>query len=166
LVGPLLQWALKGVKRPLAQYFDREHVFLDVSGKDKATVIQDMARKMAERKIIQDKNYVRNAIMQREESMSTAIGGGVALPHARLKKLASPVLCFFRLREPIDFDSPDEVPVQLLFLELTDKNDDGMQLNLISQVARFISVEENKKRLLECEREDEIHHILSMDEKD
>jgi mannitol/fructose-specific phosphotransferase system IIA component (Ntr-type) len=40
-----------------------------------------------------------------------------------------------------------------------------MQLNLISQVARFISSEENRKRLLTCQREEDIEHILTFDEK-
>jgi len=69
------------------------------------------------------------------------------------------------LKEPIDFSSPDNKPVQLLFLELTDRNDDGMQLNLIAQVARFISSEENRKKLIECKKEEDVENILNFDEK-
>lgn len=90
---------------------------------------------------------------------------GVALPHARLHNQKEPILCFFRLKEPIDFSSPDNKPVQLLFLELTDRNDDGMQLNLIAQVARFISSEENRKKLIECKKEEDVENILNFDEK-
>ncbi len=164
-IGPLLKWAIKGVKRPLARFFDREHVFLETPGETKKEVIASMSKLMAERKIIENRDFVKRAIQRREESMSTAIGGGVALPHARVQDLRQPTLCFFRLKEPVDFDSPDNVPVQLLFLELTDANDEGMQLNLISQVARLASVETNKKRLISSQNPDEIHLILSMDER-
>jgi len=165
LVGPLLKWAIKGVKRPLAKYFDKQHVFLDIEGKSKKDVIKHMATLMAEREIIENHTTVQKAILEREEAMSTAIGEGVALPHARLPNLKEPVLCFFRLKNPIDFSSPDNKPVQLLFLELTDDNDDGMQLNLIAQVARFIGSDENRKKLLECKKEEEIEHLLTFDAK-
>ncbi|MCK5015287.1 MAG: cation:proton antiporter [Candidatus Omnitrophica bacterium] len=164
-IGPLLKWAMIGVKRPLAKYFDRKHVFLDVKGSSKKEVIKRLTALMAERRIITDQRYVKKAIWEREKTMSTAIGEGVALPHARLPDLKFPVLCFFRLESAIDFGSPDNKPVQLLFLELTNQNDDGMQLNLISQVARFISSERNRQRLLTCQREEDIEHILTFDEK-
>jgi len=165
LIGPQLQWAIKGVKRPLAKYFDREHVFLDVEGQTKKAVIERITALMAERKIITNVALIKETIWERERIMSTAIGEGIALPHARLPDLKEPVLCFFRLKNPVDYGSPDNKPVQLLFLELTNQNDDGMQLNLIAQVARFISLEKNRERLLTCKKEDEIEHFLTFDEK-
>lgn len=164
-VGPLLKWATIGVRRPLAKYFDRKHVFLNVTGSSKKEVIKSLAALMAERDIIADRRKVKKAIWERENTMSTAIGEGVALPHARLPDLKFPILCFFRLKNAIDFGSPDNKPVQLLFLELTNANDDGMQLNLISQVARFVTSDENRQRLLTCQREEDIEHILTFDEK-
>ncbi len=164
-VGPLLIWSLKGVRRPLAAYFDPHHVFLDLPGGGKEAVVRRMVEWMAERGIIDDVETTRRAIWDREETMSTAIGDGVALPHARLANLKKPILCFFRTKDPVPFDSPDDRPVQLFFLELTDNNDDGMQLNLISQVARFVASPRNRDRLLAAVQEEDIHHILSMDEK-
>lgn len=164
-MGPLLKWAMKGVQRPLAKYFDQEHVFLDVPAGSKKKVIAAMADLMYKRKIIDNVGMIEKAILERESVMSTAIGEGVALPHARIPNLKEPILCFFRLEKSIDFKSHDNKPVQLFFLELTDINDDGMQLNLIAQVTRFISSAENRQRLLECEKEEEIHHVLSFDEK-
>jgi len=165
VIGPLLKWAIKGVQRPLAKYFDEEHVFLDVPDGSKKKVIETMAKLMHQRKIIDNPKAIEQAIWEREVVMSTAIGEGVALPHARIPNVKEPILCFFRLKKPVDFESHDNKPVQLFFLELTDINDDGMQLNLIAQVSRFISSAENRQRLLECEKEEEIHHILSFDAK-
>lgn len=164
-VGPLLKWAIKGVQRPLARYFDREHVFLDVEGNSKRDVIRKLTALMSKRKMIANEHLVQKAIWERENVMSTAIGEGVALPHARLPNLKTPVLCFFRLKSPVDFSSPDNKPVQMLFLELTDLNDDGMQLNLIAHVARFISSEENRQRLLSCKKEEDVANVLTFDEK-
>ena len=164
-VGPLLKWAIKGVRRPLAEFFDQEHIFLDVEGKTKMEVITNMAQMMAERKIIDNAEKIKEAIWERELTFSTAIGEGIAIPHARMEKFDEPILCFFRLKNPIDYGSPDNKPVRLLFLELTADNDDGMHLNLMAQVTRFISKEENREKLLSTNKEEEIHHILSFDEK-
>ena len=165
VVGPLLKWAIKGVRRSLAQYFDHQHIFLDLPAGSKKEVIAAMARLMRQRKIIQDEKAIEEAIWERERVMSTAIGEGVALPHARLPALKQPVLCFFRASEPVDFESPDNRPVRLFFLELTDSNDDGMQLNLIAQVTRFIAQEKNRQRLLACKTEEDVLHLLSFDDR-
>jgi len=165
LIGPLLKWATKGVQRPLAKYFDADHVFLDVEGKNKEDIIARMAALMAERGIIKDPARIQEAIWSRESEMSTAIGDGIALPHARVPDLAQPILCLFRLKIPIEFDSPDNKPVQILFLELTDINDHGMQLNLIAQVSRFLLSPRNREKLLSVKKAEEIHQALSFDEK-
>lgn len=165
LVGPLLKWAIRGVQRPLAKYFDKEHVFLDIPGNTKRAVIQNIVKEMAKRNIIQNPELVSKAVWQREESLSTAMGEGIALPHARIPNLKTPILCFFKLKNSVDFASPDNLPVQFLFVELTDSNDDGMQLNLISQVARFLANAENKRRLISSTNEEEIAHVLRFDEK-
>lgn len=164
-VGPLLKWATSFVKRPLAQFFDEEHVFLDVDGSSKQEVINNMVKLMRQRKIIEHPKEVADSIKAREHMLSTAIGDGIALPHARMPNLKEPVLCFFRLKKPIDYNAPDKKPVQLLFLELTNANDHGMQLNLISQVARLISSDKNREKLLNCKKEMDIHQIMSFDEK-
>ena len=163
-VGPLLKWAIKGVKRPLANFFDQDHVFLDVEGETKTEVIENIVELLVNRGIAEDKSFLKCSILEREASFSTAIGKGVAVPHIRLMHLKAPILCFFRLNNAIDYDSPDNKPVQLIFLELMSDDDDGMHLNLISQVTRFVSKSKNRDKLLECTKE-EVHSIMSFDEK-
>ena len=164
LVGPSLKWAVKGIRRPLATFFDPKNIFINVAGRNKKEIFETAVNLMAERHIIKEPERIREAIWQREKSLSTAIGDGIALPHARLARLKKPILCFFKLATPVDFNSPDNVPVQLVFLELTDKNDEGMQLQLISQITRFLSVPRNKEKLIHSTTEQEIYQVLSFDE--
>ncbi|MFT5169618.1 MAG: Kef-type K+ transport system membrane component KefB/mannitol, partial [Candidatus Omnitrophota bacterium] len=164
-VGPLLKWAIRGVQRPLAKFFDQEHVFLDIEGTTKEEIVDNMARLLFERKIVDNELELRNAVLERELTFSTAIGEGIALPHARMLSVTEPILCLFRLKNAVDYNSPDNKPVQLLFLELTADNDDGMHLNLMSQVTRFVSKADNREKLLNCTKEEEVHSIMSFDEK-
>ena len=60
-----------------------------------------------------------NSLLQRERLGSTGIGEGVAIPHGKIAKLKSIFGIFARLERPIDFDSLDGEPVDLLFLLMT-----------------------------------------------
>lgn len=55
-----------------------------------------------------------DALVSRERLGCTALGGGVAMPHARVAGLAAPVGVFIRLREPVDFDTGEDQPVDLV----------------------------------------------------
>ena len=61
---------------------------------------------------------VLDALMAREEQGSTGLGGGAAVPHARLKPLERVRGIFVRLESPIDFQAVDDQPVDLMFVLL------------------------------------------------
>jgi mannitol/fructose-specific phosphotransferase system IIA component (Ntr-type) len=80
---------------------------------------------------------VEDAVWAREESLSTGIGNGVALPHARIHGLANPIVAVGFSDAGIDFDAPDGKPANLIFLILTSIDDSGAQLELASEIARL-----------------------------
>ena len=63
-------------------------------------------------------------LLKREDLGSTGLGGGVAIPHARLAQVGKPFGMLVRLRRPIDFDAVDEEPVDLVFLLLLPETPD------------------------------------------
>ncbi len=83
--------------------------------------------------------------------MGTGTGSGVAIPHARLETLAKPVLTFGRSIPGLEWDSPDGLPVHLIFLLLTPVQDDGLQLQILAALARGMSSEEARKQLAQAE---------------
>lgn len=80
----------------------------------KREVIQALARLMAEGSG-SDPELFSSALGAREKLGSTAIGKGVAIPHAKLAELARPVVAVILLGEPIDFDASDDEPVDIVF---------------------------------------------------
>src|SRR5882757_4616456 len=66
-----------------------------------------------------DEGKVFESLWEREKLNSTGVGHGIALPHARLAKLEKIVGIFTQLENPVDFDSVDDAPVDLLFVLLT-----------------------------------------------
>ncbi len=93
-------------------------------------------------------DVVQRAVQLREEAMHTGLGNGVAVPHARIPKLAAPVLALGISEVGIDFDAPDGEPAHVIFLILTPPDDDGAQLEILAQIGHAFRNRETTDRLL------------------
>jgi nitrogen PTS system EIIA component len=81
------------------------------------------------------KRALAQALQAREELGSTALGNGVAMPHARLESLTGPVAAFVRLREPMSFDQHGDERCDLFFAIATPQIFVETHLKLMSEVA-------------------------------
>lgn len=102
---------------------------------NKAAILTEIARKSGAALGL-DEGMIRTALEKREALGSTGIGGGIAIPHARLEEIGRPLGLLARLRSPVEFDSVDDQPADLVFLLLLPTNPHGEQLNALATVAR------------------------------
>lgn len=79
---------------------------------------------------------IRNAAITREAVMSTGIGHAIAVPHARLPGISAPVVAVGLSPEGLDFNAPDGVAAELVFLIVTPAGDNGAQISLLADIAR------------------------------
>jgi PTS system nitrogen regulatory IIA component len=77
-------------------------------------------------------------LLQRERLGTTAVGGGVAIPHGKLPKLDHIFGLFARLERPIDFEAMDGQPVDLIFLLLAPEGAGADHLKALAKVARLM----------------------------
>ena len=82
---------------------------------------------------------VFDRLVARERLGSTGLGGGCALPHARVPDLGRPLAAFLRLRKGVDFDSPDNEPVDLVFALLVPDESTDEHLEIVAAIARVFS---------------------------
>src|SRR5690606_21450668 len=82
-----------------------------------------------------------DALVAREELGSTGLGNGIAIPHGKLKGLDGVVAVFARLDDPIEFDSVDDQPVDLVMLLLAPVGAGADHLKALSRVARMLRTE-------------------------
>jgi PTS system nitrogen regulatory IIA component len=83
---------------------------------------------------------VARALWRREQAESTALGHGIALPHARIMRIADPVTVYARTKTPIAFSAPDRGPVSELFVVLVpDDADNAQHLELLARIAQMFS---------------------------
>jgi PTS system nitrogen regulatory IIA component len=85
-----------------------------------------------------DGRLIYDTLLQRERLGSTGLGRGIAVPHVKLKSLTGIVCLFARLTRPIDFESLDGEPVDLIFLLLAPEHAGGDHLKALARISRLV----------------------------
>ena len=98
----------------------------------------ELAQLMVRKGIITETADVTHALLQREKLASTGIGDGVAIPHCRIPHIQKTTIACGVLRRPIDWDSPDGRPVEILFLILTPEERPQEHLKALSLIAAVV----------------------------
>ncbi len=82
---------------------------------------------------------VTDSLFSRERLGSTGLGHGVAIPHGRIKGLKAPLAAVFQLAQPIGFDAPDDLAVNLLIFLLVPEAATQKHLEILSEIAELLS---------------------------
>jgi PTS system nitrogen regulatory IIA component len=106
---------------------------------------------------------VAEALAKRESLGSTGLGGGVAIPHARLAELKAPYGIVAQLRKAIEFEAIDGQPVDIVFLLLLPAERAGEQLNALAGVARKLREPQTLLRLRKAGGADELYLAMTTD---
>ena len=100
-------------------------------------------------------------LMGREELGSTGLGNGIAIPHGKLRALKGVTAIFVRLDEPIEFDSVDDQPVDLIVMLLAPTGAGADHLKALSRVARLLRTESVTDELRRENDPARLHAILT-----
>jgi PTS system nitrogen regulatory IIA component len=125
----------------LADYLREDLVLWELPSLDKPSFLKVLAAEAAARVPAVDERELLVRLLEREEERSTGVGGGLALPHARVSGLERTVLLVGRVRDGLDFDAPDGSPVDLLFVLLSPAEARSEHLRLLARVARIFAPE-------------------------
>ena len=128
--------------------------------KDKAELLEILAEHAA--KITgQDSGTIYSALSGREALGSTGLGNGIAIPHGKLAGLKSVVAVFARLAQPVEFDSVDDQPVDLIVMLLAPTGAGADHLKALARVARLLRTESLVEGLRHCSDPARLHAILT-----
>jgi PTS system nitrogen regulatory IIA component len=130
-----------------------------LAAKTKKHVLQDLAEKAAALTGL-DGRDILEALLQRERVGSTAVGRGIAIPHGRLAGLQRIVSVFARLEQPVDFEAPDEEPVDLIFVLLAPEQAGADHLKALARVSRLLREPETIERLRSSHDRATLYSIL------
>ncbi len=116
--------------------------------------------------LVQDSHAVSAAevfesLFAREKLGSTALGYGIAIPHGRIKHLKETACAFLRLKTPIEFDAPDNQPVDLVFVLLAPAAATDVHLQILGELAAMFSDENFRTDLRAAPDAASLHRLIS-----
>lgn len=155
--------ALKRVICHFEEYMRPENIFLDFHAENKYDAIRVLSENARDLKLVRDARWLYEVVVAREELISTAIGNGVALLHPRHlhpSKIKSPSILFGRTDDGVDFDAPDNKPVNIFFMLLL--HNDKQHLFSLSYISKLVQDPAVLEMFRSATNTDEIHTALTV----
>jgi mannitol/fructose-specific phosphotransferase system IIA component (Ntr-type) len=103
---------------------------------------------------------ILGSLKQREETMSTGIGFGIAIPHASSESVSEVVAAFGRSSRGIEFDALDNAPVKFVVLFIVPKNQFQTHLRTLASIAKFLNDRSVRESLANAASQEEILAIF------
>ena len=135
-------------------------VKLEVEGRTKDEVIEEMASLLDADGVLTDKEVFKKAIYERESLSTTGLGMGIAIPHARTGAVKVPRVAVGISKEGFDFASEDGEPAHMIFMIATSENGGDLHLRTLAALSGKLMHEEFTERLMNAATEQEIVSLL------
>ena len=143
----------------LTELLTPDRVVVPFAARNKSEAIAELTRHLVEQSGGRFEE-VLGAVQERESVLSTGIGFGVAIPHARSPAVRELTVVAAVSSVPVPFDSIDGEPVQLFFLIVGPEASAGPHVKILSRIARLVRRESVRQRLVEAQTPDEFYAIL------
>jgi PTS system nitrogen regulatory IIA component len=137
-----------------------EGIIPSLKARSKKQALLELAQRAAEITGLPARE-IFDTLQQRERLGSTGFGRGIAIPHVKLKGLKKIMCLFARAEEPIDFDSMDGEPVDLIFLLLAPEHAGGDHLKALARISRLLREPRAIERLRACTTADQLRAVLT-----
>jgi PTS system nitrogen regulatory IIA component len=143
----------------------KESIISDLKAQDKKSTLEELVLPISRRSGVNKEELIR-VLLERERLGSTGIGGGIGIPHGKLKDLEELMLGFGLSRKGVDFESMDGRPTHIFFLLVTPENSTGLHLKLLARISKLLKHEPLKEKLLGATTSDEIYSIIQEEDED
>ena len=122
----------------ISELLQDSFIDLQLEVSDKVTAIDKLSSMLCGSGRVSDHTHFVSAVLEREKLGSTAIGAGIAIPHARANTVNEVSIAFARSAPGIDFNSVDGDPVHLIFLLAAPVESGSLYLKLLARISRLL----------------------------
>jgi PTS system nitrogen regulatory IIA component len=141
-----------------------QSIFLDTEISSKKKLLELIANIVADQTELSESS-IYASLLNRERLGSTGLGQGFAVPHARVNNLDHTMACFFRLKQAVNFEAPDNQPVDLVFTIIIPEEATEEHLLILSSLASIFSRAEVCDAVRNASSSDEIEKIIQSAEQ-
>jgi PTS system nitrogen regulatory IIA component len=145
----------------LAEILSGGRVGIGVAVTSKKRALEEIARLLAQGAPSVSQVDILNSLANREKLGSTGLGHGVAIPHGRIGGISGSIGAFVRLKHPVDYETHDGQPVDLVFGLLVPQNATGEHLQHLAAIAEKFSDESFCAKVREAADEAALHGLLT-----
>ena len=132
-----------------------------LESKDKEAVIAELVDVLDDNGLLNDRGGALEAVMTREKTRSTGIGSGIAIPHGKCKAVKKLVMAIGIAKEPIDFESIDNKPVNIVLLLVSPVDQTGPHIQALAKISRLMLDEQFKVGLEGASSSEEAYNLIS-----
>ena len=138
----------------------KESIALGAAPKTKSEAIDMLIDLQVKGGNIADREEYKKGILAREEHSSTAVGEGIAIPHAKNKGVKAPSLAAMTVPDGVDYEALDEEPSNLLFMIAAPEDGGDVHLDVLSRLMTIRMDEDFREKLLKAKDADEFIKII------
>ncbi|RHO50905.1 PTS fructose transporter subunit IIABC [Pseudoruminococcus massiliensis] len=149
----------------IVDLLSKESIMLNGTPKTKSEAIDMLVDLQVKSGKIADKAEYKKGILAREQMSSTAVGEGIAIPHAKSTAVKSPSLAAMTVPSGVDYEALDEEPSNLLFM-IAAPNDGDVHLEVLSRLMTILMDEDFRAKLIAAKNKDEFLKIIDDMEKE
>jgi PTS system nitrogen regulatory IIA component len=144
----------------LAELIGPDAIVADLRATNKKQALQELAERAAKLTGLHERQ-IFDVLLERERLGTTGVGNGIAIPHGKLPGLGRLYGLFARLATPVDFESIDERPVDLIFLLLAPEGAGADHLKALARVSRLLRDQAVCEKLRKTDSPDALYILLT-----
>lgn len=148
----------------ISSLLDKQTILLNLKVDTKETLIKRMVAALDGKVENTLLPVIEEAVLEREQVMSTGVGKRLAIPHAKLQQLDQNLAVFARLDHPLEYGSIDNQPVELVVLLIGSQDKASIHIKLLSRVSRLMNNDLLRNHLFDAKNEDQILEIFLEEE--
>ena len=131
---------------------------------DKLGVIGELVDLLAQQDLAKDPDALKDAVWTREQTRTTGIGHGLAIPHGKCAGLSGLAMAIGKPAEPMDFEAIDQQPVRLIVLLASPPDRTSDHIQALARISRLISLVSFREQVYEAESAEAIYELLKEQE--
>lgn len=149
----------------IVDLINKESILLGAAPRSKSEAIEMLVDLQVKGGNIADREAYKQGILAREAMSSTAVGEGIAIPHAKSEAVKAPSLAAMTVPDGVDYEAMDDEPSNLLFM-IAAPNDGDVHLEVLSRLMTLLMDEDFRAKLLAAKDKDEFLGVIDEMEKD
>jgi fructose-specific phosphotransferase system IIA component len=150
----------------LTQIMPPNCIKVPLEGQDKESVITELVDLLDANKLLDDREVVLDSVMKREQTRSTGIGSGIAIPHGKCTAVKELVMSMGIAPEPIDFASVDGKGVTIIILLVSPLDKTGPHIQALAKISKLMLDGQFRHSLEKASSADELHDLIGKKESE